>query len=125
MIWVFLVFFSFLEVVPNGTTQGYFHFPIQKPLACKQSKGTSNDVCNGLSLNKILDVVAWVDHQVELNKLLLGNNVSKKNIITIVVTFLTNLLVEKNHEVQEEPSKVEKMKMSNNNPLTPCNSKNP
>jgi len=25
MIWLFLVPFSFLEVVPNGTTQGYFH----------------------------------------------------------------------------------------------------
>jgi hypothetical protein len=25
MIWVFFVPFSFLEVVPSGTTQGYFH----------------------------------------------------------------------------------------------------
>jgi hypothetical protein len=25
MIWFFFVFFSFLEVVPSGTTQGYFH----------------------------------------------------------------------------------------------------
>jgi hypothetical protein len=116
-------FFSFLEVIPSGTTQGCFHLTIQKSLACKQLEGTSDDVCNGLSLNKILDVVAWVDHQVELNKLLSSNNVSKEHIITILVAFLTKLLVEKNPVVQEEPSKVEKMKMSRSKPPKACNSK--
>jgi len=85
-------------------------------LASKQSKGTLDDVCNGLSLNKICDVVAWVDHQVELNKFLLGNNVSKEQTITIMVAFLTKLLVERNLVVHEEPSKVEKVKMNKNKP---------
>jgi hypothetical protein len=94
-------------------------------LACKQSEGASADVCNGLNLNKILDVLTWVDHQVELNTLLLGNNVSKEHIITILATFLTKLLVEKNLVVQEKPSKVEKMKMSKNKPPKACNFEEP
>jgi hypothetical protein len=32
MIWLFLVPFSFLEVVPSGTTQGYFHPQSHKKL---------------------------------------------------------------------------------------------
>jgi len=28
MIWLFLVPFSFLEVVPSGTTHGYFHLVV-------------------------------------------------------------------------------------------------
>jgi len=29
MIWLFLVPFSFQEVVPSGTTQGYFHLVVK------------------------------------------------------------------------------------------------
>jgi hypothetical protein len=70
-------------------------------------------------------VTAWVDHQVELNKLLSGNNVSKEHIITILAAFLTKLLFEKNLVVQEELSKVEKMKMSKSKPPKACNYEKP
>jgi hypothetical protein len=35
--------------------------------------------------------------------------------------FLTKLLIERNPTIHEEPNKVEKMKMSQNNPPKACN----
>jgi hypothetical protein len=41
MIWLFLVLFSFLQVVPSvvpsGTTQGYFHLVMKKYVATMQA----------------------------------------------------------------------------------------